>query len=32
VKLSKEVIANAFDAQRLLAHRARFVDALTWAK
>jgi len=26
------VIANAFDAQRLLAHRARFVDALTWAK
>jgi adenylosuccinate lyase len=32
VKLSKEVIANAFDAQRLLAHRARFVDALTWVK
>lgn len=32
VKLTKEVIANAFDAQRLLAHRARFVDALTWAK
>ena len=32
VKLSKKVIANAFDAQRLLAHRARFVDALTWAK
>jgi len=32
VKLSKEVIANAFDAQRLLAHRARSIDALTWAK
>ena len=32
VKLSKEVIANAFDAQRLLAHRARFVNALRWAK
>jgi len=32
VKLTKEVLANAFDAQRLLAHRARFIDALTWAK
>ena len=32
VKLTKEVLANAFAAQRLLAHRARFIDALTWAK
>ena len=32
VNLTKEVLANAFDAQRLLAHRARFIDALTWAK
>ena len=32
VKLTKEVLTNAFDAQRLLAHRARFIDALTWAK
>jgi adenylosuccinate lyase len=32
VTLSKGVVANAFDAQRLLQHRARFIDALTWAK
>ena len=32
VTLSKDVVANAFDAQRLLQHRARFIDALTWAK
>ena len=32
VTLSKDVVANTFDAQRLLQHRARFIDALTWAK
>jgi len=32
VTLSKDVVANAFDAQRLMQHRARFIDALTWAK
>jgi adenylosuccinate lyase len=31
VALSNEVLASAFDAERLLAHRRRFTDALTWA-
>ena len=30
VTLSNEALAHAFDAQRLLAHRGRFLDALTW--
>ena len=30
VSLGNEVLARAFDAQRLLAHRGRFIDALTW--
>lgn len=30
ITLDPAVIANAFDAQRLLAHRHRFLDALTW--
>jgi len=31
VTLSDEVLDTAFDAQRLLLHRRRFLDALTWA-
>jgi adenylosuccinate lyase len=30
VSLGNEVLARAFDAQRLLAHRGRFLDALMW--
>ena len=30
VTLSNEALARAFSAQRLLAHRGRFLDALTW--
>jgi adenylosuccinate lyase len=30
VNLTNDVLANAFDAQRLLTHRGRFLDALTW--
>jgi adenylosuccinate lyase len=30
VPLSNEVLDRAFDAQRLLTHRGRFLDALTW--
>ncbi len=30
VTLTPEVLARAFDAQRLLVHRGRFVDALHW--
>ena len=30
VKLSNEALANAFDTDRLLAHRGRFLDALEW--
>ena len=30
VTLSEEQLTRAFDATRLLAHRGRFVDALTW--
>ncbi|MHB1209069.1 MAG: adenylosuccinate lyase [Acidimicrobiales bacterium] len=30
VILSNDALARAFDAQRLLAHRGRFLDALTW--
>jgi adenylosuccinate lyase len=30
VTLGNEALARAFDAQRLLAHRGRFLDALTW--
>ncbi len=30
VTLSSEALANAFDSQRLLVHRERFLDALTW--
>ena len=30
VTLSPAALATAFDTQRLLAHRARFIDALTW--
>jgi adenylosuccinate lyase len=30
VSLSDDALARAFDAQRLLAHRGRFLDALTW--
>jgi hypothetical protein len=28
--LSEEQLTRAFDATRLLAHRGRFVEALTW--
>jgi adenylosuccinate lyase len=30
VKLSNEALAKAFDTDRLLAHRARFLEALVW--
>lgn len=30
VTLGNDVLARAFDAERLLAHRGRFLDALTW--
>ena len=30
VTLSNDALERAFDAQRLLAHRGRFLDALTW--
>ena len=30
VTLSNSVLAKAFDTERLLAHRGRFLDALTW--
>ena len=30
VDLSNEVLSRAFDLDRLLAHRGRFLDALTW--
>jgi adenylosuccinate lyase len=30
VTLSNEALATAFDTDRLLAHRGRFLDALTW--
>jgi adenylosuccinate lyase len=30
VKLSNEALARAFDLDRLLEHRGRFLDALTW--
>jgi adenylosuccinate lyase len=30
VKLSNDALANAFDTDRLLAHRGRFLDALEW--
>jgi adenylosuccinate lyase len=30
VKLSNEALAISFDTERLLAHRGRFLDALTW--
>jgi len=30
VTLSEEQLTRAFDATRLLAHRGRFVEALTW--
>ncbi len=30
VPLSNETLATAFDTDRLLAHRGRFLDALTW--
>ena len=30
VTLSNSVVAKAFDTERLLAHRGRFLDALTW--
>jgi adenylosuccinate lyase len=30
VPLSNEALEHAFDAQRLLTHRGRFLDALTW--
>jgi adenylosuccinate lyase len=30
VALSNSVVARAFDTERLLAHRGRFLDALTW--
>jgi adenylosuccinate lyase len=30
VTLSNDALARAFDAQRLLAHSGRFLDALTW--
>ncbi len=31
VTLSNDALDKAFDAQRLLLHRRRFLDALTWA-
>ena len=31
VTLPKEVLDRAFDATRLLAHRERFLEALTWS-
>jgi adenylosuccinate lyase len=31
VTLSNDALEKAFDAQRLLAHRGRFLEALTWA-
>ncbi len=30
VKLSSEALERAFDLDRLLVHRGRFLDALTW--
>jgi adenylosuccinate lyase len=30
MKLSNEDLANAFDTDRLLAHRGRILDALVW--
>jgi hypothetical protein len=30
VPLDADVLARAFDLDRLLVHRGRFVDALTW--
>ena len=30
VTLSSDALARAFDAERLLAHRGRFIDALAW--
>jgi hypothetical protein len=30
VPLSEDVLARAFDLDRLLAHRRRVLDALTW--
>ena len=30
VTLGNDALARAFDAQRLLAHRGRFIDALVW--
>jgi adenylosuccinate lyase len=30
VALSNDALDRAFDAQRLLTHRGRFLDALTW--
>jgi hypothetical protein len=30
VVLSNDALANAFDTDRLLAHRGRFLDALEW--
>jgi adenylosuccinate lyase len=30
VTLGNEVLDRAFDVQRLLTHRGRFLDALTW--
>jgi adenylosuccinate lyase len=31
VTLSNDALDKAFDVQRLLLHRRRFLDALTWA-
>ena len=30
MKLSNDDLANAFDAERMLAHRGRFLEALEW--
>jgi adenylosuccinate lyase len=30
VTLNGEALSRAFDTQRLLAHRGKFLDALTW--
>lgn len=30
VTLDADVLARAFDAERMLAHRGRFLEALTW--
>jgi hypothetical protein len=30
VTLSSEALAKAFDTDRLLTHRGRFLEALTW--